>query len=95
MKKQFWLSFVLLTLVLSLLPVSVFANNVMPRVGFMVRWQEHGGRQPEASNLEDGSTLEAYTDLYESVFLKPYIEGVQYPPGSIGWSETTYYTWEL
>ncbi len=98
MKKRFLAILVLLTLALSMLSVPVFAADEMPRVGFMVRWQEtseNGGGQYEESNLKNGSTLEAYTDLFESVYLKPYIEGEQYPPGSIGWTAKTYYTWEF
>ncbi len=98
MTKKIVACLLLFVMTFSMFPTSVLAADDMPRVGFMVRWQETqelGGGQPEAPELENRSTLYAYTDLYESVYLKPYIEGVQYPPGSIGWGETTYYTWEF
>ena len=70
----------------------------MPRVGFMVRLPPHQGTTTEEAYLESGSTVEAYTDLYPYVYLRPYIEGQPFPPQKNidGWTQNEiYYTWEF
>ena len=70
----------------------------MPQVGFMVRLPPHQGSTTEEAYLESGSTVEAYTDLYPYVYLRPYIEGQPFPPQKDidGWTQNEiYYTWEF
>ena len=65
----------LLAMIFSLLPTAVIAagEDDMPQVGFMVRLPPHQGSTTEEAYLESGSTVEAYTDLYPYVYLRPYI----------------------
>ena len=72
-------------MIFSLLPTTVIAAGAddMPRVGFMVRLLPHQETTTEEAYLESGSTVEAYTDLYPYVYLRPYIEGQPFPPQKI------------
>ena len=87
MKKRVFAGLMLLAMIFSLLPTTVIAAGAddMPRVGFMVRLLPHQETTTEEAYteeayLESGSTVEAYTDLYPYVYLRPYIEGQPFPP---------------
>lgn len=100
MKKRVFAGLMLLAMIFSLLPTSVIAAGAddMPRVGFMVRLLPHQETTTEEAYLESGSTVEAYTDLYPYVYLRPYIEGQPFPPQKNidGWTQNEiYYTWEF